>query len=78
MSRIDAAHSALAPAGVHAQHLDTLWHIMLWTCGVMYVLVLGFVTFALLRACGRALAGVFAARSRVPLSPTLAIVFASP
>ena len=50
MSRIDAAHSALAPAGVHAQHLDTLWHIMLWTCGVMYVLVLGFVTFALLRA----------------------------
>jgi cytochrome c oxidase subunit 2 len=50
MSAWDAAHSALVPAGVHAQHIDTLWHVMLWTCGVMYALVLGFVTFALVRA----------------------------
>ncbi len=50
MSVREAAHSALAPAGVHAQQLDTLWHIMLWTCGAMYLLVLGFVTYALIRA----------------------------
>lgn len=47
---MNAAHSTLAPAGAHAQHIDVIWHAMLWTCGVMYLLVLGFVTFAVLRA----------------------------
>ncbi|MFL6551592.1 MAG: cytochrome c oxidase subunit II [Povalibacter sp.] len=50
MSTPISAHSALVPTGVHAQHIDTIWHVMLWTCGLMYALVLGFVTFALIRA----------------------------
>src|SRR5437868_8267184 len=43
-------HSVLQPAGAHAQDIDFIWRVMLWTCGAMYILVLGFVTFALLRA----------------------------
>lgn len=46
---IRSLHSALHPLGVHAQAIHALWQIMLWVCGLMYVLVLGFLVFALLR-----------------------------
>jgi cytochrome c oxidase subunit II len=42
-------HSVLEPLGVHAQHIDVVWNAMLWVCGVMYVIVLGFFALALLR-----------------------------
>ena len=40
----------LDPAGDQASHIDTLWRTMLWVCGAMYVLVLGFLAWALIRA----------------------------
>jgi cytochrome c oxidase subunit 2 len=46
---IPALHSTLAPAGAHAQHIDSLWHLMLWVCGIVYVLVLSFLIAALIR-----------------------------
>src|SRR5690606_9401737 len=42
-------HSIGEAMGVHAQHIDVLWITMLWVCGVMYALVLGFLVFALAR-----------------------------
>jgi len=42
-------HSIGEAMGVHAQHIDALWHAMLWVCGIMYVLVLGFLGLAILR-----------------------------
>jgi cytochrome c oxidase subunit 2 len=45
----DALHSSTQPLGVHAQHIDKLWQAMLWTCTVMYVLVLAFLVLAILR-----------------------------
>jgi cytochrome c oxidase subunit 2 len=42
-------HSIGEAMGVHARHIDALWHAMLWVCGFMYVLVLGFLVLALLR-----------------------------
>src|SRR5688572_5302577 len=42
-------HSALQPLGVHAQHLDVMWHTMLWVCGFMYLLVLAFLGHAVWR-----------------------------
>jgi cytochrome c oxidase subunit 2 len=44
-----ALHSITDAMGVHAEHIDSLWHAMLWVCGFMYLLVLGFLVFALLR-----------------------------
>jgi cytochrome c oxidase subunit 2 len=46
---IQRLHSALQPLGAHAQAIDVMWHTMLWVCGLMYVLVLGFLLVALLR-----------------------------
>ncbi len=42
-------HSILQPLGVHADHIDVIWTTMLWVCGVMYAIVLVFLTLALLR-----------------------------
>lgn len=42
-------HSIDNALGVHAQHIDALWHTMLWVCGFMYVLVLAFLALAILR-----------------------------
>jgi cytochrome c oxidase subunit II len=44
-----ALHSITDAMGVHAQHIESLWHAMLWVCGIMYVLVLGFLVVALFR-----------------------------
>lgn len=46
---VASLHSALEPAGAHAQHIGDLWNLTMWICGVMYLLVLGFATLALLR-----------------------------
>jgi len=40
----------LEPVGDQARHIGSLWNLMLAVCGVMYVLVLGFLGWALLRA----------------------------
>jgi cytochrome c oxidase subunit II len=45
-----ALHSAMRPAGVHAGQLLSLWNVLLWTCVVMYVLVLAFLFLSVLRA----------------------------
>lgn len=42
-------HSILEPLGVHASHIDVVWNTMMWVCGVMYAMVLIFLTLALLR-----------------------------
>lgn len=47
-------HSVVEPAGVHAQHIDVVWTAMVWVCGFMYVLVLGFLAYSLLRHRGAA------------------------
>ena len=43
----------LDPAGDQAGHIDVIWRIMLVVCGVMYVLVLGFLAWGLWRARAR-------------------------
>jgi cytochrome c oxidase subunit 2 len=40
----------LDPVGDQARHIDSLWRTMLVVCGVMYVLVLAFLAWALYRA----------------------------
>jgi cytochrome c oxidase subunit 2 len=42
-------HSMGEAMGAHAQHIDSLWHVMLWVCAGMYVLVIGFLLLALFR-----------------------------
>jgi cytochrome c oxidase subunit 2 len=43
------AQTMLDPAADQARHIGDLWHVMLVVCGVMYLLVLGFLAWALLR-----------------------------
>jgi cytochrome c oxidase subunit 2 len=43
----------LDPAGEQARDIDVIWRTMLVVCGVMYVLVLGFLAWALWRARAR-------------------------
>jgi cytochrome c oxidase subunit 2 len=50
------AQSALDPAGEQAAHIDGMWRLLLWVCGIMYALVLAFLAWALWRA-RRRLAG---------------------
>jgi cytochrome c oxidase subunit 2 len=40
----------LDPAGQQARDIDLIWRAMLWVCGAMYLLVLGFLAWALWRA----------------------------
>ena len=42
--------SALDPAADQATHIQDIWTLMLWVCGVMYALVLAFLAAALWRA----------------------------
>ena len=49
--------SALDPAADQASSLHGLLMLMLWVCGFMYLLVLGFLAWALWRARGRRLQG---------------------
>lgn len=42
-------HSIVEPLGVHAQSIDVVWDTMLWVCGIMYAIVLGFLVLALVR-----------------------------
>ncbi|WP_207540893.1 cytochrome c oxidase subunit II [Sabulicella rubraurantiaca] len=49
----DGPHSVLDPAGDQAAHLHGLLNLMLWVCGIMYALVLGFLAWALWRTIRR-------------------------
>ncbi len=44
-----AEHSVLDVAGVQGGHIHTMWTVLMDVCGVMYLLVLGFLVWALLR-----------------------------
>ncbi len=48
--------SALDPAADQAAHIETIWTLMLWICGIMYLLVLAFLAAAIWKA-RRRLAG---------------------
>jgi len=43
-------HSVLDVAGVQNAYIHTMWTVLLGICALMYVLVLGFLLWALLRA----------------------------
>jgi cytochrome c oxidase subunit 2 len=42
-------HSALQPLGTHAQFIHGIWQVLVWVCGVMYVLVLAFIAMTIMR-----------------------------
>jgi cytochrome c oxidase subunit 2 len=42
-------HSVLEPLGAHAQHIQSIWHVMLWVCGFMYLLVFIFTALTIIR-----------------------------
>src|SRR3954471_15691233 len=42
--------NALQPAGAQAEHVHTLWQIMLWTCTLVFVAVVAAFLIALWRA----------------------------
>jgi cytochrome c oxidase subunit II len=42
-------HSVLQALGVHAQHIEFVWHTMLWVCGSMYIIVIAFLMHAIWR-----------------------------
>jgi cytochrome c oxidase subunit 2 len=44
------AQSMLDPAGDQAARTETLWRLMLWVCGFMYLLVLAFLAAAIWKA----------------------------
>lgn len=46
----------LDPVGDQARQIDVVWRTMLWVCGIVYLLVLAFLAWALLRARRRAAA----------------------
>jgi cytochrome c oxidase subunit 2 len=54
LSACRGVQTMLDPVGDQARHIDGLWRTMLVVCGVMYVLVLGFLAWALWRARNRA------------------------
>ena len=41
--------SALHPAGPQATHISHLWWLMLWVCTAIFVLVMGFLLYAVFR-----------------------------
>src|SRR3954469_6368672 len=41
---------ALKPTGVQAEHIHSLWEIMLWTCTAVFIAVVGACGLALWRA----------------------------
>src|SRR3954451_1944161 len=46
-------HSILDPAGPQAAHIAHLWWLMFWTTSAVFVIVLGFLAWAVSRASGR-------------------------
>jgi cytochrome c oxidase subunit 2 len=63
--------SMLDPVGDQARHIDDIWRLMLLVCGVMYVLVLGFLAWALVRARGRAAVAASPAPGHTAAEPAL-------
>src|SRR3954447_17315258 len=62
----------LDPAGDQARDIDVVWRTMLVVCGVMYLLVLGFLAWALWRARRqRALPDAAPAVGHTPAEPRL-------
>ena len=53
MSAGRLVQSMLAPIGEQARDIDLIWRVMLGVCGLMYLLVLGFLAWALWRARAR-------------------------
>lgn len=49
MSAFEIDQSVLSPAGIQASSIHTLWSVMLWTCAVVFIAVLGVLLFALVR-----------------------------
>jgi len=49
------AQTALDPAGPQAAHIHTLWHLMLWMCTIVFVLVVAAAWLAVLRRRRQAL-----------------------
>jgi cytochrome c oxidase subunit 2 len=43
-------HSVLDVAGIQNAHIHTMWNVLIDVCGVMYLLVLGFLAWSLLHA----------------------------
>lgn len=54
LSACRGVQTMLDPAGEQARHIDGIWRLMLVVCGLMYLLVLGFLAWALWRARSRA------------------------
>jgi cytochrome c oxidase subunit 2 len=50
LSACKGVQTMLDPAAKQSQEIDLIWRVMLIVCGVMYVLVLGFLAWALWRA----------------------------
>jgi len=50
LSSCRGVQTMLDPAGDQAAHIGDIWRLMLWVCGAMYLLVMGFLGWALLRA----------------------------
>ena len=50
LSACRGVQTMLDPVGDQARHVDVIWRTMLGVCGVMYVLVLAFLAWALWRA----------------------------
>lgn len=63
-------HSALQALGVHAQHIEAVWHAMLWVCGFMYLCVIAFLIHAIWRRRDASLAS---AQSDSPHDRTMSI-----
>jgi cytochrome c oxidase subunit 2 len=45
-----AEHSVLDTAGLQSAHIHTMWNVLMYVCGSMYVFVVVFLVWALLRA----------------------------
>jgi cytochrome c oxidase subunit II len=43
-------HSVLDVAGIQSAHIHTMWNVLMYVCGSMYLLVIVFLVWALLRA----------------------------
>ena len=43
-------HFALDPAGVQSEHIHGMWNVLMYVCASMYVLVIAFLLWALLRS----------------------------
>ena len=52
VSGCNRIQSSLAGAGDQARAIESIWHLMLWVCGSMYLLVLAGLAFAMLRGRG--------------------------